>query len=478
MKTILITLGVLLGFNSFAQISFLEASQHTIRPNSIGVANGIQWNDTTYIALYDAYFGLGSHRMHIIEYNEFGKRKKEFTPTYHYGGAIPNKITRIGKDKIYLTGSGDDTLGRFTSFNYMYDKDWNVLWSKGYASRYRDIELIDDSVGITPVFIRNYLQGIGAINLNTGDTIWTKSYQAILGINDSVKLDVVFSNLTINKDYIFSLFQENNTDLNVISVSKFDGTYVRSDTIRSPVFDQSVLGFNKGYWFLSIYNNAHNIDLLKVEGPSILIADTIRKVHSLAKNRIQLDSKGLFHFSLKHFVGSNSPKNFCEIRVYNEKGALEKSTKYSVVDSDLGFNVSVCSKNGYFITGYSNYLSPENRSFIMKTDSNGFVSNPTLFPLVVDTNLSDTSSSIDEINSFEDLSLFPNPASSTLTISAPNNQNLSYVLIDLNGRKVLFGEFSNKILLDVSELNKGMYFLRIENIKNAEFITRKVVIEE
>ena len=64
-----------------AQISFLEKSQHTITPNSIRVVNGFQWNDSTYFALYEAYFGLGSRKIHIIEYDRFGKLRREITPT-------------------------------------------------------------------------------------------------------------------------------------------------------------------------------------------------------------------------------------------------------------------------------------------------------------------------------------------------------------------------------------------------------------
>ena len=53
----------------------------------------------------------------------------------------------------------------------MYDKDWNILWTKGYESRFGELVVLNDSVAITLVNFRNYRQGVGAINYINGDTI-------------------------------------------------------------------------------------------------------------------------------------------------------------------------------------------------------------------------------------------------------------------------------------------------------------------
>jgi hypothetical protein len=478
MKNILITLGVLGFLSAKSQISFLEASQHTISPNSMGVVNGFQWNDTTYFALYSAYYGLGHRAAHIVEYDEYGKRRKEITPTIHYGGSIVNNLSKIGNDKFYLWGSGDDTLGRFATFNYMYDKNWNVLWSKGYDFRYRDISVVNDSVGIASVQIRNYKTGIAALNLNTGDTIWTKSYNNTISINDSVNSGLSFVNLTSSKENIFILFQKYNADLNIISVLKHDGSFVRNDTIRSPVFDQTIYRMENGYFFLSIYNSSKNLDLICMENAIKFHCDSIRSSNSISKNNIILESKGNIHLSIKHWIGSGFVNNVCELRTYDKSKRMKGSIEFRVKDFDLTLNLEfVCGDGGYFFTGSTSYLAPENRSFIMKTDSNGFVSNPRLFPLEIDTTLQpqDTVSFIMFTSrSSDNLTIFPNPTYSFFTISSTQLGALGYTLHSPNGQMVGNGSFEESTQVYVSQLPVGLYFLQMQGERVLE--RRKVVV--
>lgn len=477
MKKLMIALGVLAMLSTKAQISFLEASQHTISPNSMGVVNGFQWNDTTYLALYDAYYGLGTRTMHIIEYDEFGKRRKEITPNYHYGGAIPKKLSKIGDSKIYLIGSGDDSLGRFTTFNYMYDENWNVLWSKGYDSRYGEIEILNDSVGIAPVFFRNYRRGIGAIDLNTGDTIWTKSYQSVLGLHDSVIKDYNISNIVHYDTTIYSLFINSNGDSNLLTSLDFKGT-LSLKTVTPPKFNILLISNSE----LLTYRVRYDI-LPEIPFEFYSISNnTFNRINFSTNNLTQRVSNGGlikvnngFIIAFKErFVDFKNNNWISSLYKFNTRFEKIGFVCYSINMNEMDFmSIQSYHDKCFFITGYSNFLSPENNSFIMKTDSNGFVSNPTLFPLVVDTSLSVLTENIEKHDS--QIKIYPNPASHQLTIELGSSQTAHYSIQILNGQEVQSGSFEQTTNLDLSKQPNGMYFLHLQGDSILE--TRKIVVQ-
>lgn len=471
MKKLLIALGVLAMLGTKAQISFLEASQHTISPNSMGVVNGFQWNDTTYLALYDAYYGLGTRTMHIIEYDEFGKRRKEITPNYHYGGAIPKKLSKIGDSKIYLIGSGDDSLGRFTTFNYMYDSNWNVLWSKGYSFRYGEISVLNDSVGIASVQIRNYRTGIAAINLNTGDTLWTKSNNQAIGVPDSVVSGLSFANLTLGSDYIYSLFQKSNSNLNIVSVLRPNGSFVRNDTVLSGVFDQRIFYVDSGYIF---YDNSvldRTSSVVNIRNGSALWKINVKTNSNVSI--IPISKKNEFFYLLIQELGTtNFSATNCRLLKLNTKGETVITNKYLDKDFVFGFSSISCTKDGGFF-GTCGTTRNIDSHYILKLDSNGFVSNPTLFPLVVDTSLSVLSENIEKHDS--QIKIYPNPASHHLTIELGSSQTAHYSLQILNGQEVQSGSFKQTTNLDISKQPNGIYFLHLQGQGIIE--TRKIVVQ-
>ena len=72
--------------------------------------------------------------------------------------------------------------------------------------------------------------------------------------------------------------------------------------------------------------------------------------------------------------------------------------------------------------------------------------------------------------------VYPNPASDVLIIQMQSQQGDKFELITLNGQSLIQKEFtSNQEKIDVSELQKGMYFLKISSKNNS--IMKKVIIE-
>ena len=79
-------------------------------------------------------------------------------------------------------------------------------------------------------------------------------------------------------------------------------------------------------------------------------------------------------------------------------------------------------------------------------------------------------------NSVESFKIFPNPATDQLFIKS-DHENFSVSVNDLTGRKLMKEEnkFSNQMLINVSSLQNGIYFIQISNEK--ESVIRKFVKE-
>jgi hypothetical protein len=76
-------------------------------------------------------------------------------------------------------------------------------------------------------------------------------------------------------------------------------------------------------------------------------------------------------------------------------------------------------------------------------------------------------------NEFEQLAIYPNPASNNITIQ--NAENANVIIYDVLGKKLLgVSNISNNQTLDVSKFNTGTYFVSIE--KNQQKTVEKLII--
>lgn len=86
---------------------------------------------------------------------------------------------------------------------------------------------------------------------------------------------------------------------------------------------------------------------------------------------------------------------------------------------------------------------------------------------------------ITEVPKQNDFALFPNPAKSLITISSTiiGSVKINYEIIDVLGKVVLQNENtgSDKFTINVSDLNSGIYFLRIQ--VNYSVVVKKFVKE-
>ena len=80
-----------------------------------------------------------------------------------------------------------------------------------------------------------------------------------------------------------------------------------------------------------------------------------------------------------------------------------------------------------------------------------------------------------ELETFNDVALYPNPSSSSITISSNESNLQRVVILDLNGGIVLEqSEQSSATMIDIVNFAKGIYVVKIE-LESGQFITKKLV---
>ena len=79
---------------------------------------------------------------------------------------------------------------------------------------------------------------------------------------------------------------------------------------------------------------------------------------------------------------------------------------------------------------------------------------------------------INQNTAIQSVQLFPNPATSEVTIQHPEKWMSGYKLIDVFGKKIISQEFNNcnQKNIDVSSLAKGYYFVVVESLESSQTI--------
>ena len=70
---------------------------------------------------------------------------------------------------------------------------------------------------------------------------------------------------------------------------------------------------------------------------------------------------------------------------------------------------------------------------------------------------------MDELNSFIDVLLYPNPANNQLNIKGLPNGNTNISITDVTGKIILTTNASLQKVLDISNFSSGIYFMQLNN---------------
>lgn len=90
-----------------------------------------------------------------------------------------------------------------------------------------------------------------------------------------------------------------------------------------------------------------------------------------------------------------------------------------------------------------------------------------------------TMSTNDLVNSAFKITAYPNPFNSFITVEIDDNQlsdaTILYELTDISGKTIVYSTFKNNYTIDLSQLNSGVYLLRINDNNNYINKTIKII---
>ena len=93
--------------------------------------------------------------------------------------------------------------------------------------------------------------------------------------------------------------------------------------------------------------------------------------------------------------------------------------------------------------------------------------------LAMDAFIDSSSLNIKDYNSEGDVKIFPNPSLETIKILLKNKVIYKVVIFDITGKVVLSKEINkNAEILDIKNLNRGVYFIKVNNLSNVKFIKK------
>lgn len=145
-------------------------------------------------------------------------------------------------------------------------------------------------------------------------------------------------------------------------------------------------------------------------------------------------------------------------------GTEEPAAKLQIADGDI-------------------YISDIEKGIIMKSpDGNcwhGVLDNSgRLNFTVIDCPVNNPVNNTQELKSTEGILVFPNPASNHITIDLGENyaKNLKYTLLNLSGQPIIKGKVKSSISgIDISELPKGVYLLKLCDKGGKDLVVEKIV---
>lgn len=169
-----------------------------------------------------------------------------------------------------------------------------------------------------------------------------------------------------------------------------------------------------------------------------------------------------------------------EVYIFNTEIADETgfSSTSSTVDAFLDITNDFSSSKSNATT--DNFT----KNTLVFTPSGSFVVIYIKSPLAVDSStevffdnieLYETASlSVDKPSTFT-LKLYPNPANNYVIVESDNSEILEISIFDTLGKNVIPNSVLKNSRLDVSSLNRGVYFMRIN--ANSTQVTKKIIIE-
>jgi len=461
----IIAILALFAIDASSQVSFLKKDQIAVKYRLSAV--DIVSVASEYRLLYFDNDVIDKKTL-VAQYDSLGNLITSTKLTNSYNGS-PDDFQYLSNGNILLNGTSG-----YTNYNYVYEPNGNVIWSKSKDSNFsvrQAREYVEGSiVGQGEFFDPNgevHAYSYSRLDL-AGDTVWNVPDWKLFSKakNDSVGFWMVSHTYFLG--HYYSIWRDASLTNNVLFKIDTTGRLIKSDTLaESQVIE--IIGTPKGVLVFSSKKNhwegGYSVGLLDQNFQykwRIKRDDT----HQNFVNDVVVDSRNEKVYILESHRIANS--NFIsKIKNISLQGVEMKTFEFNTLRDTLAFSkLDLGIESGFILTGTTLKLSPW-ESIIAKTTANAEIES------------SEISIEFLSSNAYESIlpriiTIFPNPTSSSLSISMGIESAIRYGLINSTGQSVKSGNFQKTTQLDVSDLPNGIYFLQLQGEGVRE--TRKVVI--
>ncbi|RLD68440.1 MAG: hypothetical protein DRI95_03065 [Bacteroidetes bacterium] len=218
-------------------------------------------------------------------------------------------------------------------------------------------------------------------------------------------------------------------------------------------------------------------------------SDTLQAVQMYFNRTLNDASQKYFYLTVWDDDGTGLPGQI----IYEKEGALPKYenelNKFHTFNIDTLLVVSGVFYVGWVQTtedmlniGFDKNTSIDNKIFYNITGewvNSKFVGSLMIRPVFGENLITSVPKLTEQIYKKPQIHLYPNPVKNTLQIQLENytiNNSINLSIINMRGQIIYHSEFENEDIVDFSDFNEGIYFLRFTD-KNKSFIETKKIIK-
>jgi hypothetical protein len=473
---ILLVLGILtISQNIQAQIKFFNIYTN----NGYDFGEGVcQLSDSSYLITgSSSSFGEGPAQAFILHVDSSGNRLWSNS----YGGAESDwgrRIFAVEGDGIYVAGyTNSFGNGLFDFYFFKTDFQGNLLFEKTYGGS--NFEKLHGAVMMpdtTFILVGETLSNDTEIEdmylmrlKSNGDTIWTKTIGSagkdvaknVNIVNDSTfivvgdyfvqdslmqKAIVMKMNVNGNIDWTNYAGQSGNYSLNDVTINNNIIRAVGSNF----VVNNGETTFSYVYKYLANLDGSLIIELLDQSGVDTRIDYLTAYGDS---NRFYIAEQAINSTIPVFGVGED-----CFIRRFNEYLFWENvpMLNTSNLGQDQTNQMIPTSDGGAIIVGYNTSFGAGGKNItLVKIGANDD------YPASYTAPIENSLLSIETIENYDLISIFPNPIDQQVQISSTFLGKISIQIIDLSGKKIYENSFESNMNINFESYQSGVYFIQI-----------------
>ncbi len=449
----------------------------------------VQLEDSSYVITgSSSSFVEGASEAFLLKIDSLGN----YIWSHHYGGEESDQGRRVFYKKnvgFYIAGyTNSFGNGDFDNYLVKTDENGTKLWEKSYGGS--GWEKVNDAIMLADTGIMM----VGQTNSGTagndniyivrtnkdGDTLWTKSIggegndfaTSIRALNDSISIiggQTFIADSMMNKGYLLCI--KNNGEIQWEHYFGNWGEYKINDLCI--VDDHINVVGNRLNPETSEYDS-YTAHIYLNGGLSYEFAFVKSGYDSYELVSTYSQTDKLYMAISEELLGVTYPigKDLTIARM--KENLLWDNNAFGILNSgdDVGGQIIATNDGGAIVVGYNtDFGSGGNNVFVAKIGVND------AYPITSGVPVSNNLVKVIEIEKDEnnEISIFPNPTSTNLTIHLPENFDGEVVIKDILGKELINERITGNLhSLSVETLSKGNYFVSITS--NNKIVENKMIV--